>query len=415
MSKETVTLTERGTTAVSRSLFIRLQSDPLFIRLIQDGAISLVQTKTTPHGLKAGALVGEAALKCGVAIKIVEKEPDSLRALIKFAQPSALKIVDVPATTSKDGELLNVLAARFLSTLGGYLQRGLLKEYQRIERISTFPRGRIHISNTIKQISLGRAPKISTIRQELSADRSENQILKLALLRAEAIFRIHKSGDELALCRQFLLLFAGVTTHQLGRLTYEELRRRCEAAGRTAGEGTELKAALAYARPLLFGPGMWGSTEDDLLPEAFFIDLEKLFEEAVFECGKRYAFESSVIWSKGGEEGRGVFKGVKRYLADPDGVLHLPGQRIVFDCKYKVYGGMPDHSDVYQILAHSMAFGSSTACLVYPASDYKLLEVGTTETGIILHSALLRPRYLQSDVDTLMKDLGATPYKLMAS
>ena len=163
----------------------------------------------------------------------------------------------------------------------------------------------------------------------------------------------------------------------------------------------DISDALSYARALVLNLGAWPLVEDHLIPESYFLNLETLFEDAVRQVATEAANDLTV--SRGASLVRPLFTDRPAvYLADPDLVLsrHV-GPCVVADCKYKDLQGLPDHSDVYQLVAHAQAFGSSMAVLIYPGETYTLEPLGTTTGGVSVSWATVRIPQLETDVASL--------------
>ena len=94
------------------------------------------------------------------------------------------------------------------------------------------------------------------------------------------------------------------------------------------------------------------------------------------------------------------------YIADPDFVV-LSGQvpTVVGDCKYKELEDFPEHSDVYQLVAHCQTIGCAHGILVYPGESPRLSKLGDAVTGTTVYIAQLRIPLLKIDTAWLMAEL----------
>ena len=93
--------------------------------------------------------------------------------------------------------------------------------------------------------------------------------------------------------------------------------------------------------------GIWPVDETaTIIPEAFFLILETLFEAAVRQVLSEIAQTCSV--TKGAQLNRPLFDTMRsRYIADPDVVISRAGEvLLVLDTKYKQIDNYPDHGDV---------------------------------------------------------------------
>jgi len=81
---------------------------------------------------------------------------------------------------------------------------------------------------------------------------------------------------------------------------------------------------------------------------------------------------------------------------------------VVADCKYKEIDGFPDHSDVYQLFSHCSALQARVGVLIYPGESYRRLTLGSTSSGISMHSACVRITNLREDLNSLLREILPT-------
>jgi hypothetical protein len=155
--------------------------------------------------------------------------------------------------------------------------------------------------------------------------------------------------------------------------------------------------------------GAWptGPTEAEL-PTSYFLNLETLFEDAVRQVLSEVI--SPIPVTSGASLRKGLFSSMRdRYIADPDLVVgNAPPVTLIGDCKYKELGmgEYPEHADVYQLAAHSIATRSSLGLLLYPGDEYTLSSLGVTDAGIEIKWCTVRIRHLAEDLLRAAKSLG---------
>jgi 5-methylcytosine-specific restriction endonuclease McrBC regulatory subunit McrC len=148
-------------------------------------------------------------------------------------------------------------------------------------------------------------------------------------------------------------------------------------------------------------------------PRAWFIDLETLFERAVRHTLKGLLAPFEV--DKGASVNRRIFfPGADEGLANPDLVVRQ-GRRVhaVGDVKYKSLdetegndSKRQSRADLYQLLVHASALGSTKAFLVYPAEDrYLARHHGDAATGADTWTFAVRPQSLVDDLEAVVDHL----------
>lgn len=403
---EPIEVRERSTVPLSESDYRVLEQSDAVLELVGLGALSLVRSRATPYGVRAGSLVGESVLDFGRRLVIREKVSGSLHALLRWAVPYDFRSAPAPAFVDAGSPVLEVFAARFLDLLARHLQRGRVKEYGRIREQSSRPRGRIDLRRTIQLRSRGIATRVDHQRTVLHADILLNRLLALGLHAVESYVTV--AGASVGLtsrARSLAALFDDVDVLGLQRQPRMAKSGAFESALSDPRAIGDIADALSYARALVLNLGAWPLTEEHLVPESYFLNLETLFEDAV----RQVATEASlgVEVSRGSHLQRPLFVDREAvYVADPDLVMSWPHARpVVADCKYKDLKGLPDHGDVYQLVAHAQAFGSTTATLVYPGTDFAMQVLGTTVGGVAVTWATVRISHLDEDVALLMSNL----------
>jgi len=397
---------ERSTVPLSKSDYRALEESDVVLELVGLGVLSLVRSRATPFGVRSGSLVGESVIGSGQRLVVREKVAGSLQALLRWAVPRDFRAAPSPTFVDADSPVLEVFAARFLDLLSRHLQRGRIKEYGRLREQSSRPRGRIDVRRTMQLRSRGIATRVDHHRTVLHADILLNRLLALGLHAVESYVTV--AGASAALmtrARSYAALFDDVDVLSLQRESRGAKSGAFESAladPRTVGD---ISDALSYARALVLNLGAWPLTEDHLVPESYFLNLETLFEDAVRQVAREVALGVEV--TRGAQLQRPLF--VDRdavYVADPDIVMSSwTGTAIVADCKYKDLKGLPDHGDVYQLVAHAQAFGSTTGVLIYPGISYAFEPLGTTIGGVTVAWATVRISQLDDDMVLLMKDV----------
>lgn len=409
---------ERSTSPVSREVYLTLESSQDFSELVAIGAASLVRSRTVPYGVRASAYVGEALLDNKTRIRLREKIPGTVNGLIRWALSEDLRSAPVPSPSSVGSDVLGLLAQRFLHHLSEYLRQGRMKEYVQRLHSSSFPIGRIDLAATAKLFARGRKDRLAYWHSDLSADNLPNRLLALGLRAVEVISVGGRSKTNLELqARRYAVLFEDVGAYSIADAPWQEKAREFENALLDDRVTGHLRQALAYARALVLHLGGLADVVEATKPHLYLLNLETLFEDAC-RTALRDALPSLFAESGRIYQRKLFAEQEKRYIADPDIVLGNPMSPVlVADCKYKVLDGAPEHSDVYQILAHCDAFNSKYGLLLYPGEAREHQILGFSRNQVQIHWATVRPKVLQDDLAAVVSSLlhgiaGSAPRRM---
>ncbi|MGV3723967.1 MAG: 5-methylcytosine restriction system specificity protein McrC [Actinomycetota bacterium] len=398
-SLEVVQLIESRINPVTATVFRRLEASSQFWELVNEGVLSLVRSKDTPYGVRASAQVGQAILAGNLRLIVKEKSPGSLHALLYWSLPKGIREAEAPSPVGTDSPVLQTFASRFLDHLGNYLRHGRTKEYALRNEASSFPHGRVDVRNTAKLLSRGKRGVLAYRRTELTADTLPNRLLALGIIAVDAYSSVFPDGGTVRdVARLYAPLFEDVSRYDLLRAALHRKAAAFDLALNDLRVAGHLRKALEFARALVLHLGAWPETPSEQLPRSFFLNLELLFQDAVYEVVREQLPGMSV--TKGRMLKKPIFDDLPdRYVADPDLVVGRPSAvDLVADCKYKVFKSWPEHSDVYQVLAHCAAIGCREGLLVYPGEACRMGKLGRSNSGVALGWATVRPQNLREDL-----------------
>ena len=392
--------------SVTESAYRKLERSPQFLHLVESGVVSLKRSKNLPWGISAGPWVGEVLLGDGLRLRLVEKVEGTLQALLEWSSPTDVRMEHVKSATGESGTLIEIFARRFLHHLGEVLHQGLPRAYSLRRDSINRVRGRIAVRATLTTWARGRPDRVVCAWRELDPDTPANRLLAVGLGAVEQASDVLLDWNKSlsARARAVAPLFEGVDSASIRRLdhagrlaVFKEGLARPEVTG-------ELRSAVSYAQALALHLGAWSETVDSSVPSTFLLNLETLFEDAVRAA--LVAALPDVRVRKGADCHRRLLSGVSdRYEAKPDLVLSRDARLVVGDVKYKDLRGLPDHSDVYQLLSHAIAFDAPRAVLIYAGESYAHHQLGTA--GPVQFSyAEVRAARLGDDLRDLATDLG---------
>ena len=397
-----INLRERSTHTIAKSDFHGLVESPTFSAIVEAGVLSLVRSKTTPYGIRAGALVGEAILENGTRVVIKEKVEGAVSALLKWALPQDVRAAEASSGISPNSPVLEAYSTHFLDHLSNSLRFGRVKYYVDEFRTSATPRGRINVAKSLSLLARGKPGLLSYRCTRLSADNLPNRLLALAIGAVEACASATTAPSLLERSRTYASLFEDVDAFTLDRLHVSQkanMFREVLSDSRITGD---LKSAIGYARALVLHLGAWSEAPEELLPRTYFLNLEDLFEDAVGTVLSELFTGRTV---KGREIKRTLFENMPRhYVVDPDIVLTMNGTPLlVIDCKYKELDGLPYHSDVYQLFSHCSALSVKRGILIYPGGAFRMRRLGLTASKVEIWWATVRTINLSDDLKKIMK------------
>jgi hypothetical protein len=408
MSVLTIDVRERSTRLVTRAQFASMEQSNAFWRLVDAGVVALVRSRETPFGLRANALVGDALILPDTRLRVSEKIDGALKSLLLWSLPEDLRSAAVDSPIATSGTILSIFAGRFLAMLGAYLQKGRQRQYIRIAEVSGIPRGRLNIAGTLRLRSRGDRAKVAQHRFLLRGNVLANQLLAAAVYEADALLRNDPLNSEvLTAARMYAPILADADALRILRAARRMLAELFDRALVENRGFPELRNALMSARPLVLHSGIWAATVEASVPEAYFLNLESLFEDSVRNIVQGLvATQYRVV--KGASLRPALFPSLpENYIADPD-IVFVSGnmKSVVADCKYKELGTTPSHSDVYQLLSHCSCLASASGILIYPGETSSCIKLGATIGGVDVWCITARPTHLPEDLQKSLTAVG---------
>ncbi|HMO38639.1 MAG TPA: hypothetical protein PKC76_02745 [Saprospiraceae bacterium] len=247
---------------------------------------------------------------------------------------------------SRPGQLPDLYIANFFDAVETLLREGLAKTYQAVPALRRALKGRLQLAKHLAH-QRQHAGHFYTESSEFNYDHPLNRLLRAAL---KALQR------------------APLPPNLEGRR--RELLRRFPDVPAIAPAPEELplgRNALRYATATRMAQWIVQHTQPNVrageLPAlAILFDMNRLFETFIFQQLQAAAGAlARVEW----QVRRPFWEG--RHL-QPDIVLHLQGQRIVLDAKWKrLQRVSPQMDDLRQMLAYNQYFQAARSVLVYPA------------------------------------------------
>lgn len=275
--------------------------------------------------------------------------------------------------------LLDVIADHLLHTFERLWDAGLLSEYHQRERHGTSPVGRIKtFASALRTMRSGRPQSISSSFHR-TRDIGPNRTIRFAL---ERLLRQVLAMPEPAL-------------HSKRRVSLRRALAKLDAVSRPAARQITNEAIAGYIRRLPFhhdhyadalilsqmviseaGLSIRGKGELTVLPTVL-IDMEKVFEDYMRQMlAREWAAQHSLDVRDGNKDGdRGARMNMfvdrapnqSNSAVTPDIVVMVDAKPdLIIDAKYKPQKGLPDRSDLNQVVTYGVRYGCSKVMLLYP-------------------------------------------------
>jgi 5-methylcytosine-specific restriction endonuclease McrBC regulatory subunit McrC len=249
------------------------------------------------------------------------------------------------------------VAEQFVELCAELVERGPIKEYVSHRATVASLRGRVDPAATLRGPWARGHRSVATCRwRQLTEDTEFNRLLLSASIRAERIIRSHRGVSRAARMLVVSLSGAQFVPHPPARLT---------------AFGGDMSDMAGMARILIEGIPLSLTQRAGNEPLSAWINVERVFEEAVFEVCRSTLPTASVY--PGARSGVQLFHAMSaeppalKKAAEPDVVIDQSGKRLVLDAKYRRSGEYPEDPELYQLIAHAVAHGADAAALVTPA------------------------------------------------
>ena len=319
--------------------------------------VAAVNPVRTGVEIRIGPYAGSLFVRPGLILEVEELVPGTVAACLGVSR-SGRRQAPQPGGGARRIEPALAVAEMFVAACTDFVRSGPLKEYVQRHETVAIPRGRIDVVGTVRgPMARGNRSAVVCDWRQLTEDTPLNRLLLSAAVRAERILREH--GEDSRSARTLIISMAGAQF-------VPNPSTRVHLSSRDAGEIVGLATTLINGVPLALSP----QQSDE--PVTAWVNVERVFEEAVFELCRRNASYATVT--------RGQYDGVMLFYsagtepealvksADTDVVITTQaGQRLILDAKYRRSGEEPDESEIYQLIAHAVAYSAAAAALVTPA------------------------------------------------
>jgi 5-methylcytosine-specific restriction endonuclease McrBC regulatory subunit McrC len=376
---------ERGSKQVAGDAFRALAGSADFWRLVDAKILRIEHAGADRFDLHGIGWVGQAVIG-EVTLNLTEKVSGSLAVFLGHATGDAFRVADAEASASSMGTLIRLLIHAFLDRTRLYVSRGVESAYESCEETGSMIGGALDVPKTVRLRAGGFKHMAAFSRPRLHRDLPQNRVIAAALRQVEFLApQVELEAVDLSTARSLAQFFGDARPLEVLQGVPERWARE---ARRLSGDRLQslerdlLTLAAVVLAHLSF------ETENrvpDRTPRSWFLSLESLFEDAVRRVlGTVSPRNISVL--DGGPQ-RPIFSAVSgRFRAQPDLVLlDDAAVRAIGDVKYKNWAGLSTHNlhpDLYQLLAHSSAFNSNKAFLVFAHDEFESIRLGHSASGV---------------------------------
>jgi len=317
--------------------------------------------------LQAQNYVGVIQTKDGTTIEILpkikeledEKLKEILIKMLKTLRNSLFKYFNTANLKASKMPLLEIFIFMFLEELAKLVQKGIKSDYVQKEENLKFLKGKLKISEQIKQNSVHKE-RFFVQYEEFSSDRVENRLIKTTLV---YLYKKSKSNKNQQRIREFLFVFDEIKVSHNIKTDFEKVKLNRQMK--------DYEQVLLWCKTFLFENSFSPYKGDDIA-FALLFDMNLLFENYVYDYLRRECkFENIKNQDKkhhlAYENGKGKF-GLKPDIVIDDG-------RIIIDTKWKILSSDKTNqgisqSDMYQLYAYGTKYQScENLYLIYPKDE----------------------------------------------
>jgi 5-methylcytosine-specific restriction enzyme subunit McrC len=312
----------------------------------------------------------------------------NLARMLELSSPDLVALAGAARSYDAEGELYPSLAALYARGLGTEIDRiielGLLKEYQRVEEVSSFPHGRIEVGRTMALAARGITHKAAVTWHQRSVDNPANRCLLYAVWSLSQY--VDRAGDAISKSQQrSIRRHLNWAWHRLGGVELD-VGRSFLADGVVTGAQplptlrSYYRQALDLALTIIKRRGIRLEESGSALQlSSVVISMSDVFEDYLREVlvlasqSDRWALrvlDGNAQPPDGGASR--LFAEPGAYVkATPDIVLQRADSTVplVVEVKYKPAEGLPKREDLNQAITYGFAYGASHVVLAQPRAE----------------------------------------------
>ncbi len=308
--------------------------------------------------ITTGPYVGRLLIPGRCVIDVLELVPGTVETLLPLAYSGVRQAEEVGAAGIARLPAWITLLERYGELLYQYVRVGIDRRYLARRWETSIPRGRIDIGRTSRLHRARDRPHVlSCVVRELTEDTNFHRLLVSAAVRADRLLGVGQATPALGALRRSLLAFSGIPFEP----SPDMFRARAEL-GPHADDA--MLGLLELAELIVRGvSALPEDAVDREQPASVWINVDAIFEQAL---RKLVAERISLPVRSGRGDGVPLLRTGEPLAADPDIVVDYPQGPAILDAKYRRHGTEIARPELYQLMAHAIAYGARRAALITP-------------------------------------------------
>jgi len=319
--------------------------------------------------LQAQNYVGVIQTKDGTTIEILpkirnfdeQKSKEVLIKMLKTLRNSPFNHFNTANLKASKIPLLEIFIFMFLEELSKLIQKGIKSDYVQKEENLKFLKGKLKISEQMKQNSVHKE-RFFVEYEEFSSDRVENRLIKTTL---EYLYKKSKSNKNQQRIREFLFVFDEIKISHNIKIDFEKIKLNRQMK--------DYEQVLLWCKTFLLENSFSPYKGNDIA-FALLFDMNLLFESYVYDYLKKNSkFENIKNQDKKHHLAYEDEKG--RFALKPD--IVIDDGEIIVDTKWKILSENKSNqgisqSDMYQLYAYGKKYQNcENLYLIYPKDEVK--------------------------------------------
>lgn len=317
--------------------------------------------------LQAQNYVGVIQTKDGTTIEILpkiqnvdeNKSKDILINMLKTLKKSPFKNFNTANLKASKMPLLEIFISMFLEELSKLIQKGIKSDYVQKEENLKFLKGKLKISEQIKQNSIHKE-RFFVQYEEFSSDRVENRLIKTTL---EYLYKKSKSNKNQQRIREFLFVFDEIKVSHNINTDFEKVKLNRQMK--------DYEQVLLWCKTFLLENSFSPYKGNDIA-FALLFDMNLLFESYVYDyLRKNGKFEN--IKNQDKKHHLAYENQNGKFALKPD--IVIDEGKIIVDTKWKSLSLEKSNqgisqSDMYQLYAYGTKYENCEKLyLIYPKDE----------------------------------------------
>lgn len=317
--------------------------------------------------LRVGPYVGRLVIPERVTIDVKEPFPGTVATCVHLTTSGRRAAQQESPSSRLNVSPWSAIAAKYERALTSYITDGIERRYIPAEIITSRPRGKINVPLTATRLlSRGRSDQIVCVPRILTDDTPLNRAISAAAIRAEQILLREGQSDSLRAVRSALIGLSGVR---------RDIAPDFDSARRSINAGrVDHQSLLSMAEIIVRGVPVLPPSErqNPSRPMTAWLNIERLFEDAIRSITHEAVGELGKVRAGRGDGTKLLGRSADDPMtpsrsADPDIVVVHQHGTLLMDAKYRRHDKPFTESELYQLMAHAVAYRATAAALVAPA------------------------------------------------